>query len=472
MMQKDHAERWLTLLSPKRLSSPYNEDAKCNFNAPAGRDSFEQDRDLIVFSASFRKLQNKTQVHPLPTSDHVHNRLTHSVEVSSVGRSLGNAVGHAIIENDSQGLLAKNGISYHTFNSIIQAASLAHDIGNPPFGHSAEDSIQEWFKSDVGHPHMKHLSKEQREDLYNFEGNAQGFRILTQLENRKFDGGLRLTYAMLSTFLKYPTPAHLCPPKDKRITSNKKNGYFLAEKHYLEAMQSELNLPLTSKEGLCLVRHPLTYLVEAADDICYTTIDIEDAYLLGDIDFIKARELLSQFLPEPPMQKGSNDEFISYLRASAIGYLIPEVSKAFLANQTAMIEGTFMNELLAETCHSEAIKFIKSESSRLIYNAERKILLELSGEKAIHDLLDIFTSILPELHTNGWDEDGIAKKKSRKLLRILNNNFTNEHFSYFENVKSMPKEDQYYHALLRITDFISSMTDKYTIKLHKTLMGI
>ena len=471
MPQQDHAHRWLKLLSPKRINSPYNDTAQCDFNAAAGRDSFEQDRDLIVFSASFRKLQNKTQVHPLPTSDHVHNRLTHSVEVSSVGRSLGNAVGHAIIQKDADGILAKNNISYHSFNSIIQAASLAHDIGNPPFGHSAEDSIQQWFKSEKGQCHMDHLKDKQKQDFYHFEGNAQGFRILTQLENRKFDGGLRLTYAMLSTFLKYPTPAYLCP-KGGRITSNKKNGYFLAEKHYLEDIQAELDLPTTSDEGLCLVRHPLTYLVEAADDICYTTVDIEDAYLLGDIDFIKARELLGQFLPEPPMQKGTNDEFISYLRASAIGNLIPEVSKAFMVHESAMIEGSFMSELLNETCHAQAIGFIKSESSRLIYNAERKILLELQGEKAIHDMLDIFTSLLPELHAHNWEENSITKKKSRKLLRILNNNFTNEKFHYFENVKDMPKEDQYYHAVLRITDFISSMTDKYTIKLHKTLMGL
>ena len=272
---------WEALLGKQRLNDP---DAE----SQSGRSPFQQDLDRIVFSAAFRRLARKTQVHPLSDNDHVHTRLTHSIEVASVGRSLGTIVGSEIA-----GSLNKPEITADTFGDIVQAACLAHDIGNPPFGHSGEDTIGRWFNSSVNSPaifgsDMKDIEKN---DLRYFEGNAQGFRILTQLENNRWSGGLRLTYAVLGTFTKYPRSSVVHPIPNDSYIGGKKIGFFESERGYFEKIASGLGLIQRNEQLYYWCRHPLAFLVEAADDICYAIIDIEDGFALGYLTFEETRAL-------------------------------------------------------------------------------------------------------------------------------------------------------------------------------------
>ena len=273
---------WKVLLREHRLCRPGAE-------SQPGRSPFQQDLDRVVFSAAFRRLAHKTQVHPLSANDHVHTRLTHSIEVASVGRSLGTIVGMPIADK-----LGDPQITSATFGYIVQAACLAHDIGNPPFGHSGEDTIGSWFNSEgqsskIFGSDMKDVEKN---DLKYFEGNAQGFRILTQLENYRWSGGLQLTFAVLGTFAKYPRSSLIHPIPNDSYIGGRKIGFFESERIYFEQIASELGLMERSSQLRYWCRHPLAFLVEAADDICYALIDIEDGFTLGYLTFTEAKELL------------------------------------------------------------------------------------------------------------------------------------------------------------------------------------
>ena len=295
------------------------------------RSAFEQDYDRIIFSHPFRRLQDKTQVHPLPEHDFVHTRLTHSLEVSSVGRSLGKRVGEIILQRHPA---LNTSSSLFDFGAIVAAASLAHDLGNPPFGHAGEAAIGDFF---AHHPQglsfKEKVSPAEWEDLTKFEGNAQGFRILT-----KNQFGLKLTYATLGAFTKYPCPA-LFPDRDKTKRSQKKFGFFQTEKEVFKEVATQLDL--TTVSAFASGRHPLAFLVEAADDICYSIIDLEDGCNLGLVSYTEAKQLFEGVITKGKSKLGklehltSKQEKIGYLRALAIGDLMDECSSLFLDKEMA-----------------------------------------------------------------------------------------------------------------------------------------
>ena len=341
---------WETLLGEERLLRP---DAE----PQPGRTSFQQDLDRIVFSAAFRRLAHKTQVHPLSDNDHVHTRLTHSIEVASVGRSLGNIVGSTIA-----GRLCNSRVSADTFGDIVQAACLAHDIGNPPFGHSGEDTIGRWFDTSVNSLAIfgSDMRDVEKNDLKYFEGNAQGFRILTQLENNPWSGGLQLTYAVLGTFTKYPRSSVVHPIPNDSYIGGKKIGFFESERGIFEKVAFNLGLIHRSKQLYFWSRHPLAFLVEAADDICYAIIDIEDGFALGYLTFDEAKNILIPIAGDGNLRADMTEsEIIAKLRAVAIGELVNSASRAFLENEDALLAGTYSSEILADTPYGENIREAK-----------------------------------------------------------------------------------------------------------------
>src|SRR5690554_7324736 len=266
---------WPQLLSAAR----FGEENKKRSGKEFGRTPFDKDYDRIIFSPAFRRLDRKTQVHPLVDNDLVHSRLTHSLEVGCVGRSLGTRVGHAIASRLPEGLNAND------VGSLVQAACLAHDIGNPPFGHSGEDAICHWFRQAQVRGWLDDMTEAQQQDFLNFEGNAQGFRVLTQLEYHQFDGGMRLTYATLGAFLKYPWTAQYA---SQGLFKLNKFGCYQSELPLLESITSKLGLPQINPQRWA--RHPLVYLVEAADDICYGLIDLEDGVEMDLLDYSEVED--------------------------------------------------------------------------------------------------------------------------------------------------------------------------------------
>jgi len=254
---------------------------KSIFTTEPSRSAFERDYDRIIFSHPFRRLQDKTQVHPLPEHDFVHTRLTHSLEVSSVGRSLGKKVGEVIVQRHPE---LSNHFSSFDFGAVVAAGALTHDLGNPPFGHAGEEAISDFFRHhEFGKSFQNEVSEAQWADLINFEGNAQGFRILN-----KNQYGLKLTFATLAAFTKYPCPS-LFDQRDKSKKSQKKFGFFQTEKESFKEVAEQVGLTVQSESNWG--RHPLTFLVEAADDICYSIIDLEDGCSLGLVSYEEARIL-------------------------------------------------------------------------------------------------------------------------------------------------------------------------------------
>ena len=444
---------WKILLGEQRLCRP---DAE----SQSGRSPFQQDLDRVVFSSAFRRLAHKTQVHPLSANDHVHTRLTHSIEVASVGRSLGTVVGMEIADK-----LDDPKITRDTFGYIVQAACLAHDIGNPPFGHSGEDTIGSWFNSagrssEIFGSDMKDVEKN---DLKYFEGNAQGFRILTQLENCRWSGGLQLTFAVLGTFAKYPRSSLFHPtPNDSHI-GGKKFGFFETERSYFEQVASGLGLMERGSQPRYWCRHPLAFLLEAADDICYALIDIEDGFALGYLTFEEAEDLLSPIATDANLTSDIvksdivKPEIIGKLRAIAIGELINSVTEVFLENEKALLEGTYTKELIADTPYTKNIDAAKSIARQKIYWSERKTIIEIAGSEIVSGLLELFLPVVDEIEHAGWDVNKLSGR-SKMLARLIPDQFL--------GVTSR------YGTWLRVTDFISGMTDRFALSLYRKLKGI
>jgi dGTPase len=441
---------WSKLLSPYRLGREANPVKYSPERSP-----FQQDIDRIIFSGAFRRLAHKTQVHPLAENDNIHTRLTHSIEVASVGRSLGTWVGARISKR-----LNLKAVTPDSFGYVVQAACFAHDIGNPPFGHSGEDSIKKWFKKADQENSIfgESATLAQKNDLKFFEGNAQGFRILTQLENNRGRGGLQLTYAVLGTFSKYPSSSAIQSVRQGRYIGEEKNGIFDSEKGYFEKIAKKLGLISRNSEVGSWCRHPLTYLVEAADDICYAIIDIEDGYYLGYISYEDAKNILG------PMAIGarldadlSERETISKLRAVAIGNLVASAAIAFLDNEKKILRGTFDGDLISETKFSSRIKKAKQSAKEKIYWSDRKTKLEIAGSVIISGLLDMFFELVIEAEKQNWDTKRL-KGGTDKLLRLIPGGFKGVYSRY--------------QAWLRVTDFISGMTDRYALDLYRKLKGI
>ncbi|MBL8644659.1 MAG: deoxyguanosinetriphosphate triphosphohydrolase [Rhodospirillaceae bacterium] len=447
---------WARLLSAERLR--YRKAAKAE-----GRNPFQQDLDRIVFSSPFRRLANKTQVHPLAPNDHVHTRLTHSIEVASVGRSLGAKVGAVVAPR-----LKDPAITADSFGHIVQAACLAHDIGNPPFGHSGEEAIREWFMraKDKLKKNGIALSKAERADFELFEGNAQGLRILTQLEMHLNNGGLQLTYAVLGTFAKYPRASGV--PRDASYPGGKKMGFFDAERDYFAEIAKGVGLIPRKRGQDYWCRHPLTYLVEAADDICYSIIDIEDGYSLGYLSFDEAMEVLGPIAgkSKADLKKMHPDDAISLCRAMGINSSVEAATAAFLKNEDKILEGRFATSLMDETKYKAAMKKAISVAQDKIYWSDRKTKLELAGAEVIGGLLDMFVDVAIELARLKFDmaafnsskPNSRAHERAQALARLMGRCLTT------------PRNG--YEALLCVTDFVSGMTDRYAVDLFQTLKGI
>lgn len=440
---------WLQLLSPKR----FGDKADAEFSSES-RSRFEQDYDRLIFSHPFRKLQDKTQVFPLPEDDFVHTRLTHSLEVSSVGRSLGKAVGEKLLVKHPE--LGEAGYTLHDFGGIVAAASLAHDLGNPPFGHSGETAISSFFTDNPAGQEFKRLVDEnQWTDLISFEGNAQGFRILNDEE----DKGLNLTFASLGAFTKYPKSS--AAPKNKNKKSQKKYGYYRSNLMHFNTLADEMGLHKLGDESWC--RHPLAFLVEAADDICYNIIDLEDGCRLGLVPFETTKELLAKIIGKSFSQEkldkiGDINQKLGTLRAMAINTLVNECVELFLEKEEELLNGGFDKALTENIDSSKALKEISSISIEKIYRSKQVLEREAGGFEVIGKLMEAFCLAT---YSHSFDHQSYTPRR-KSTFRLLPG-------VYQEKLK---KDDiDVYDAVLIVTDYVSSLTDSYAIKLYKTLHG-
>lgn len=446
-MRNNSPMRWDQLLSAKRFASSTQSKDLADI-----RSQFQRDYDRIIFSGPFRRLQNKTQVFPLPGSVFVHNRLTHSLEVASVGRSIANSVAGALMDRNDipqKSLLNELG-------AIVSAACLAHDLGNPPFGHSGEKAISSFFTEGDGQQLKNNLTACEWADLIDFEGNANAFRILTHQFNGRRKGGFALTNATLAALVKYPYPSH-------NKGNRKKYGFFHSEKETFGRVAQNCGLPCLDEEVPLFARHPLVYLVEAADDISYLIMDIEDAHKLHILSTEETESLLRSFLRKEQdahtlayiesMYKEVTDtnERIALLRAMTINVLVQEVTAGFMQHYHAIMDGSFGKSLVSilDEHLQQAFAFCRNESVRKIYKHPSVVKIELTGFNVLGTLMAEFTGAVlnPE------------KVYNKKLLSLLPTQF-----NY--------KGDQLYPKLQSIVDFVSGMTDLYAMQLYKDLRGI
>ena len=433
---------WNTLISAKRFGlEEFHQERHEN------RSEFQRDYDRLIFSAPFRRLQNKTQVFPLPGSVFVHNRLTHSLEVSCVGRSLGNDVSKVLIARhpELQG-------SYLTeIGSIVSAACLAHDLGNPPFGHSGERAISTFFSEGKGMSLKGQLTPSQWEDLTHFEGNANAFRLLThQFEGRR-QGGFVLTYSTLASIVKYPFSSSLAGTKSKF-------GFFISEEESFQKIATELGLTLLNEHPLKYARHPLVYLVEAADDICYQMMDIEDAYKLKILTTEETKELLMTYFSEERQEHlrktflivNDVNEQIAYQRSSVIGLLIRECTRVFLDHEQEILSGTFEGSLIKRIAERPAAAYKHSVevSINKIYRSRDVLDIELAGFRIISTLLELMIDAVtsPE------------KAYSKLLIDRVSSQY---------NINS----PVLYERIQAVLDYISGMTDVFALDLYRKING-
>ncbi|MEC3905912.1 dNTP triphosphohydrolase [Tamlana sp. 2201CG12-4] len=442
---------WEQLLSLKRFGDTNKRIRKEEDETRLG---FEVDYDRVIFSSEFRSLQDKTQVIPLSETDFVHTRLTHSLEVSVVGRSLGRRVGQRLLKKHPH-LQNIHGYQANDFGAIVAAAALAHDIGNPPFGHSGEKAIGEFFKTGAGKQYKDRLTDKEYQDLCDFEGNANGFKILTESRAGR-PGGLRLSYATLGAFMKYPKES--LPKKPTTHIADKKYGFFQSEKEAFQDVANELGLLKRSQTSLSYSRHPLAYLVEAADDICYTIIDFEDGINLGLIQEEFALEYLSKIIrntiiPENYYALSTKEDRIGYLRALAIGSLINEAVAIFMEHEEAILSGNFNCALLDKSQYDAQIKDIIKISIDNIYQSTEVVDKEIAGYGVINTLLNTY-------------------------INAVNNAFDNTASNYDKLIlKGLPKtiktgDSSLYNRLSSVCYYVSLLSDSKAILDYKKIKGI
>ena len=443
--------QWEQLLSLKKQGVT---NKRLRIEEDPTRLGFEVDYDRIIFSQAFRSLQDKTQVIPLSQTSFVHTRLTHSLEVSVVGRSLGRTVGKAILEKHPQ-LESIHGYHFNDFGAIVAAASLAHDIGNPPFGHSGEKAIGDYFSNGRGKRFKALLSPKEFQDLVDFEGNANGFKIVTESKNG-LEGGLRLTYATLGAFMKYPKES--LPKKPTSHIADKKFGVFQSEVSFFEQVAQEIGLTKRGKEqDMSYERHPLAYLVEAADDICYTIIDFEDGINLGLIEEEFALEyliaLVKQTIDTNKYNKLTDSkDRLTYLRALAIGVLIEEAVQLFVANEEAILGGTFTGALLDKSKYQAQINDIIKISVSNVYQSQEVIEKEIAGYKILSALLETFTTAVENYHRGGG-------------LR----HYDNLILSYFD--PSIKAPQSVYQYVMACCNYVSRLTDSNALQIFQKING-
>lgn len=445
---------WPKLLSRKRLGS--NQESQ----GSSLRTEFQRDFDRIVFSSAFRRMQDKTQVFPLSRVDYIRTRLTHSLEASSIGRSLGTLVGEQVIQRHRL-----EGFEASDFGDICAAACLAHDIGNPPFGHSGEDAFRHWAsRAEYGQRRVASLPAREREDFLAFEGNAQGFRIITRLQNPANPGGLQLTCATLAAFTKYPREAWLGGGRFDGVSA-KKQGFVIEDTGRFSEVANAVGLLRRDPQHAIWCRHPLAFLVEAADDISYRVIDIEDGFRLGHLTFAEVNELFLPLIPDasglqPRLDAIHDDKGrVEFLRAKVINAAIGQAVSCFMDNEAGMLEGSFDQPLLSCFSNRDRMEALIELASQRIYNAPEVVEIQAAGFQVIGELLECFSQVLDDLADNGER----ACARSRMVSRLLSEQFIGP--------GRVPSSDSY-TRLLRLTDYVSGMTDSYAVSLYKQITGI
>ncbi|MBC2838414.1 dGTP triphosphohydrolase [Robiginitalea sp. SC105] len=444
--------QWERLLSLKRQGDTHKRLRKEQDETRLG---FEVDYDRIIFSPYFRSLQDKTQVIPLSKTDFVHTRLTHSLEVSVVGRSLGRLAGSQVLGNHPY-LSEVHGYRFNDFGAIVAAAALAHDIGNPPFGHSGEQAIGAFFSHGPGRKYQDALTEKEYEDLLRFEGNAHGFRLLTA-SREGIPGGLRLSYATLGAFMKYPKES--LPRRPIRHIAAKKYGFFQSDTGSFEEVAGELGLlELGKGPDRFFCRHPLTYLVEAADDICYTIIDFEDGINLGLIPEDFALEYLIKLVSEgintekyraiPSMQ-----DRLGYLRAIAINSLVRDAVRVFMENEEAILKGEFPMALLDQSRYKAQISDIIDLSVERIYKSPEVVEKEVAGYAILSDILEVVTgALVRQLEGGGSAYDGLILQLLPETIRL-------------------GEARTVYDKLLQACSYVASLSDGAAVHLHNKITG-
>ena len=442
---------WHQLLSLKRYG---DRQPRLRKEQDESRLGFEVDYDRVIFSSAFRSLQDKTQVIPLSKTDFVHTRLTHSLEVSVVGRSLGRLVGKEII-NRHPYLLKDHGYRANDLGSIVAAAALAHDIGNPPFGHSGEKAIGDYFSHGEGRQYRESLSDGEYKDLVKFEGNANGFRLLTA--NREgVPGGLRLSYATLGAFMKYPKES--VPHKPSSHIADKKYGYFQNNKEVFREIAEELGLGERHHgKHQAWSRHPLTYLVEAADDICYTIIDFEDGINLGLIPEDYALEYLIKLVKDKINTKKYNQlglmsDRLAYLRALAIDTLIKDAAQIFLDKEEAILSGAMETALLDQSSYRAQVEDIIKLSVERIYRSQEVLDKEIAGYKIISDILQVYSGAVLRY------KEGNASNYDRLVVESIPGEYR-------------PATGSDYELLLHASAYVASLSDGLAVHIHNKISG-
>ena len=438
---------WQELISNKRLGQEHRHPERHD-----DRTEFKRDYDRLIFSAPFRRLQNKTQVFPLPGSIFVHNRLTHSLEVSSVGMSLGNDVAQRLTARHPE----LSDSLFQEIGQIVATACLAHDLGNPPFGHSGEKAMQAYFIDGAGSDLQRQVSPQFWSDLTHFEGNANAFRLLTHQFKGRRPGGFVMTYSTLASIVKYPYSSTAAGKKGKF-------GFFDTEKESYLRIANELGIPCKSAMGepLRFARHPLVYLVEAADDICYEIMDIEDAHKLKILTHDETMQLLLGFFDDETRQHilhrideegvADNNEKIVYLRACVIGKLENECVKVFTDNEEQILSGDFQGSLIdhISTLQHEAYLHCSDLSFSRIYKSRPVLDVELSGYQIIQTLMQQFidAAVHPE------------RFYSKHLISRVSSQY---------DIDAPDIETR----LMAVIDYISGMTDVYALDIYQKISGI
>lgn len=436
---------WNKLLSTKRLGM---EDWTTSVKEE-DRSQFQRDYDRIIFSSPFRRMQNKTQVFPLPEHIFVHNRLTHSLEVASVGRSLGNMLAEKLVAEFPENPLIQE------VGTIVSTACLAHDLGNPPFGHSGEAAISNFFVKGAGMEYKDNLSEGEWKDFTYFDGNANALRLLTHQFNGKRPGGFALTYSSLAGIVKYPF--------ESVFATKPKFGFFQSEKADYKKIAAELGISPSTENPDIFVRHPLVYLVEAADDICYQIMDLEDAFKLGILSYDETKNLYMDFYDRVEDKKQmesiektlirvtDKNEQIGFLRAGVIGKLIQSGNDIFWENRENILNGTFKNSLIGSLpqIQANAMNRVKEISFSQIYNHRSVVEIEIAGYKIIGTLLEEFVGAI----MNPKD------MYSKKILSLLPEQYKTQSESVYLKIQST-------------IDFVSGMTDIFALDLYRKIKGI
>jgi dGTPase len=456
---------WQNLLSTQRFKVkdskvlPGNASASSDIEAGL-RTDFHIDHDRVVFSSAFRRLGRKTQVHPMAINDHTHNRLTHSIEVASVGRSLGNRVGVMLKE----GGYLPEGLTPFDIGSVVQVACLAHDIGNPPFGHTGEDALREWFANPAHSRYLQELSTAEQYDVKTYEGNAHGLRMVATLEMYQSEGGMRLTAASLGALVKYPWTAEAEPVKKDAARKGKFNIY-QTELSYFEAVAQELGL--IEKGHHQWARHPLSYLMEAADDICYAILDLEDAVEIGILHVHEFEALLGSVVELDKLRALDEKDKqnlakirrrCAALRGMVIGKCVSEVADKFVRYHDDILKGELPAKDLVSLLDSDISNLLlnaKQLANDRVYRHRSKVVKEVAAYPCLQLLLD---ALIPDAHAFCTYGEAALNTRQRTQLALL----------------ERPLEDgeSLYSAYMKVLDYIGGMTDNYAATLAREISGV